>query len=291
MTSAAILLLVAGFLIFLYYLIMFQERGKISHFFGMLAGLWAFFGVFFVVSGAVGTGYFLFFFIILVMGYVVNLFVPEKYYEPILEKVEGVTEKIPSISLSEEGYQRLPVVGKMDEESGLGVLTAFMVFILYFVFLLSPVTPADSDAPVQFEREEGSFKAFPNAYKIEYTNGRAKVVIITIRMVPISKGVVDSAIEKAEPEIRDHIRKEVGEDAEIRKIEENDIKRNGHDAVQKIYEVEWSELGEWGETKKKGTLILEGWYCSNNLEVVAVAVFYPKGMESTREIADNVHCH
>ena len=290
MTTAALLLLLAGLLIFLYYLIMFQGYGRLSHLFGMLAGLWAFFGVFFVMAGAVGTGYFMFFFIILIIGYVANYAVPEEYYEGLLEKVGEVTQKVPSLSFSEENYERIPVIKDMNEESGLGILTAFVVILFYFLFLLTPVTPADSDETAQFDRKESTFQFFPQAKQIEYTNGMAKVAIITIRMIPISKGIVDSAIEKAEPEIRDHIKEEAGRDAEIEEIEDNNIERNGHDAVQKVYKVEWSEIGE--PQTQKGTMVLEGWYCSNKMQVVVVAYFYPSKMGTiTRNLAEDVQCH
>ena len=290
MTMAAFLLLLAGFLIFLYYLIMFQDYGRLSHVFGMLAGLWAVFGVFFVMNGVVGTGYFSFFFIILIIGYVANYVVPEEYYEDLIEKLGELTEKVPSLSVSEENYERIPMIKNMDEESGLGILMVFVIIVLYFLFLLTPVSPADSEETAQFNKKESIFQLFPNAWEIEYTNGMAKVAIITIRMIPISKGIVDSAIDKAEPEIRDHVKKEAGRDAEIEKIEENDIKRNGHEGVQKVYKVEWSEIGE--PQTQKGTMVLDGWYCSDKMQVVVVAYFYPSSQgTTTRNLAEDVRCH
>jgi len=291
MTTAVLLLLIAGLLIFLYYLIMFQEQGKLSHFFGMLAGIWAFFGVFLVMGGVVGTGYFIFLITILVIGYLANLVVPVEYYEDILERVGEVTERIPSISVSEERYERIPVVKNMGEESGLGALTFFVIFILYFLFLLTPVTPATTDAPFQFDEKEGPYRFFPNAYQKSYVNGMAKVVIITMRMIPISKGIIDSGIEKAEGEIEEHIEEEVDRDAEVERVAKRDIERNGHDGIEYEYEVSWEEGGIGGTHDEKGTLILSGWYCSNKLQVVAVGVFYPEGMENTRDLAENVECH
>ncbi len=296
MSLAAILLLLAGLLVFAYYLIMFQEVGKISHFFGLLAGIWAFAGVFFVLGGVVGISYFLIFFLLLTVGYVANFLVPEEYYEDFLGKVGDFTEGMPSVSIDEDDYDKIPFVKNMKAESGLGIITVFAVILLYLVFIMTPLSPAYSDDPFQFQFDgdnDGPIGFLPYTYEKEYKNKNgATVNILSIRMIPLSKSTLDSALDKLEPTIRDSVKEKAGDDFDIEYIGEDDIDRNGHDAIQKEYEVSWEESGPFGTTHKSGRMFLEAWYCHQNLMTVVVGYFYPsESATATQQLVEEITCH
>ena len=283
---AIFLLLLAGFLIFLYYLLMFQDTGRLYHFFGILAGLWLVFGIFMVTAGMVGFGYFLFFIVILSVGWIIDKLVPEDLYGGFLDSVYEQTNKLPSVS--KDSYKRLPMVKDLNQETGLGALTFFLVFILYFLFLMTPVALATSDTLDSWDEEEKILGFIPYVKQQEYKSGNDKVVIVSIRMIPISSNIIDNAIDKAEPKIEEYIKEKYGDGAEIEKIEDDDIERNGHDAIQKVYNV--YERTTFGRTRV-GTMLLEGWYCSNNLKTMAVAIYSPSSVSATKALADDISCH
>lgn len=298
MSFAIFILLLAALPIIYYYLVMHQIYEKVSDIFGILAGLWLFFGIFAIYLGIVGFSFFIIFFLIIIIGFIVQLslkYLPD-IAQDIVEKAQELLDNAPEMNVHKRITKNVSSLQKTSERFGLAIICFGVTIILYISFFTVPVSPADSNETFQFDRNEGYVKHFPNEYRIEYKNGGAIVVIVTLRTIPLSPKMYSDRLRKEVTEItEDKAKEEYGQNVKVDYKGEKDIKVNGHDAIKQEYDIIGKKsTGIWGgevETQVAKMAVI-AWFCNKDFETVVVGYVYPPGLESTTlNIVNSIDCH
>lgn len=298
MSFAIFLLLLASLPIIYYYLIMNQIYGKISDIFGFLAGLWSFLGIIGIYLGIVGFSYFIIFFLLIFIGFIIQIFqkiLPESIND-IFEKTSEILDNAPELTVHEKIMEKVPSLENRSIRLGLAILCFGTVIMLYISFFTVPVSPADSNEPLQFDRNEGYMKRFPNAYRIDYKNGRAFVIIVTLRTIPISSDLYSGKLKNEVSDITEKQAKdEYGQDIRVEFKEESSIEANGHDAVRLLFYIyEKTSGGFFGSDgeSKAAEMVIIAWFCNKDFETVVVGYVYPNNLKAlTENLVDSIDCH
>jgi len=275
MNGAVLIMMLTSLPILYYYYTMYYVNEKTRYLIGLLAGAWTFIGVFLVTAGIIRFWYYIILIIMIIFVY-------------IFEKVMGYLDENFEEGEREEYEIEWPVnVSNLL----MAFLVLFLIIAMYLAFFLIPVSPAradsDSHGGITFDEEGGDFKALPNAYKYEYKSisplNRYYVAIITIRMIPISSAMIDSALDEAKPLVEDYVKEQYGQDVTLEPAGEDEIDVDGHDAVEKTFDV-------MNRNSKIGEMVLVGFYYHEDLETIIIGTFYPndKGDGAFRDMMDGI---
>jgi len=267
---AEILMMITSLPIFYYYYTMYSVNEKTRYLIGLLAGAWAFLGVFLILGGIVRFSYFIILIIIVVLVY---------FFEKIMSYFDE--------EFDEDEYEEYEIEWPVDvSNTTMAFLTLIFVIVLYMAFLVAPVSPARIDDPAGFDEEEGSYKAFPDGYMYEYKKSDGTyVVVLTIRSIPITQGMLGGQLEKGNAEVEEYIKERYGEDTSIDFTSEDTLEIKGYDAVEKNFDITRSGL----VGTKVGEMTLQAFYYHNDLEVIVLGYFYPPGQKAkTVGISDDL---
>lgn len=298
MSFAIIMLLLAALPVIYYYLAMYQIYEKLSDIFGIIAGLWLFFGIFAIYFGIVGFSFFIIFFLIIIIGFIFQFTI--KYLpgivEDIIEKAKELLDNAPEMNVHEKIIEKVPSLQKSSKRLGVAIICFGITILLYLSFFTVPVSPADSNETLQFNRHEGNFKNFPNAYRIDYINGKAIVVIVTLRTIPISPDMYSKRLRDEVKETTEKkAKEEYGADIRVEYQGEESEEVNGHDAIKQqyyIYGKESNGLFNGEKEKKVAEMYVLAWFCNKDFETVVVGYVYPPGLKiSTENLIYSINCH
>jgi len=262
MNGAILIMLLTSLPIMYYYYTMYYVNEKTRYLIGLLAGAWTFIGVFLVTAGIIRFWYYIILVLLVIFVY-------------IFEKIMGYLDENFEEGEKEEYEIEWPVdVSNMV----MAFMVLFLIIIMYFGFFLVAVSPARADNPGNFDEEEGDYKNLPNAYMYEYKNALSQsyVVIITMRMVPISQGMIESALDYAKPEVEEYIKEKYDQDAELELREKEDVEIDGHDAAQHTYDVRWQTT--FGS--RSAVMVLQAFYYHEDMETIIIGYVYPPDGES-----------
>lgn len=252
---AVLLMLITSLPVFYYYYTMYQVNEKTRYLIGMVAGGWAFIGVFLVMAGVVRFWYFIIYILLIIVVYI---------FEKVMEYLDEDFEE----SEQEEYEIEWPVD---VSNTGMALLTLALVIVLYCAFLIAPVSPARINDPSGFDEDESSYKTFPDGYMYEYKKPGTYVVVLTIRAIPISQGMLEDQLEKGNTEVEEYIKEEYGEDTSIEFTGDDTIEIEGYDAVEKDFTIRRSGI----TNTKIGEMTLQAFYYHHDFEVIVIGYFYP----------------
>jgi len=268
---ATLIIMLTALPVLYYYYIMYIVNEKTRYLIGLLAGAWAFLGVLFVIGGVIRFWYFIIFVILIVFVYI---------FEKVMEYLDPDFE---------EGDQEEYEIEWPIEVSNItmAVLVLCMILLMYFAFFLVPVSPAKANDFSGFDEDEGKFKSLPNAYKYEYksTIQRSYVVIITLRMVPVTQGMLESTLDYAKPLVEEYIKDRYNQDATLELRDEGTTEIEDHDAVEQTYDVHWQAIGG----QNSATMVLQAFYYHEDMETIVIGYVYrPDYGSDAVSIADNL---
>lgn len=267
---ALIILLITSLPVLYYYYSMYEVNEKTRYLIGLVAAGWGFLGVFLIRFGVVGFSYFIIYIILIILVY-------------LFEKLMGYFDE----EFDEDEYEEYEIEWPVDvSNSGMAFLTLMFVVVLYLVFLLVPVSPARINDPAGFDEDEGAYKAFPDGYMYEYKKSDGTyVVVLTIRSIPITQGMLGDQLEKGNTEVEEYIKERYGEDTSIDLTSEDTLDIKGYDAVEKNFDIKRTGLID----TKIGEMTLQAFYYHNDLEVIVLGYFYPPGQKAkTVGISDDL---
>ena len=255
---ALLLMLITSLPVFYYYYTMYQVNEKTRYLIGMVAGGWAFIGVFLVMSGIIRFWYFIIYILIVIFVYL---------FEKVMEFIDG--------DFDESEQEEYEIEWPVDVSNrSMAFLTLVLVIVLYCAVLIAPVSPARINDPTGFDEDEGSYKIFPDGYMYEYKKPGTYVVVLTIRSIPISQGMLDGQLEKGNKEVEEYIKEEYGEVSSIELTGEDEIDIEGYDAIEKDFDVRWkNQFGQF----QTAEMTLQAFYYHNDFEVIVIGYFYPSG--------------
>jgi len=272
MNFAIFILMLTAIPVMYYYYTMYEVNEKTRYLIGLLAGVWAFVGILLIRAGVIGFSYFIIFIIIIALVYV---------FEKIMVYVDENFEEA-----DQEEYEiEWPVE---VSNVAMAVIVFLCIILLYFSFFIIPVEPAQVDDPSGFNEDGEVFAGFPNAYKYEYTStgGSSKVVVITIRSIPLTTGFLDSALKKAKPEIEDYIKEKYGQNAKLELVDEGETEVNDHNAVEQEYDVNSGTFGT-----KVADMVLQAFFCHETFQTVVIGYTYPPGGKTaTLGLVGDISC-
>ena len=271
MNLAILILMLSALPVLYYYYSMYEINEKTRYIIGLLAGGWAFVGVLLINAGIIGITYFIVYFLLIILVYVFEKIMP--YINEDFEEAD------------QEEYEREWPVDV--ENSTMAILVCFIVILMYVFFFFTPVSPARADETTGFDEDEEIYKVLPNAYKYEYksTLYQSYVVIITARSIPLNPGMLDSSLDYARPLVEDYIKEKYSQDATLEFREENELEIDGHDAVEKIYDVRWQSLGN----QRTAIMKLQAFFYHEDLETIIIGyVYQPDGQSVTSNLVDSI---
>ncbi len=256
-----IMFLLTALPIIYYFYTMWEVNGKTRYLVGLIAGGWGLLGVFLVIGGIVRFWYYIIYIILLILIF-------------IYEKIMGLLDE----DFDEDEYEDDEIEWPVDvSNSGMAFLVVITVVLFYCIFLITPVSPARISDPIGFDEDEGPYKAFPDGYMYEYKKADGTyVVVLTIRAIPISQGMLEDQLEKGNTEVEEYIKERYGEDTSIEFTRDDTLEIKGYDAVEKDFDIRTTGI----TGTKVGEMTLQAFYYHNDLEVIVIGYFYPPGKKS-----------
>jgi hypothetical protein len=258
---AELMLMVTALPIIYYFYTMYEVNEKTRYLVGLVAGGWGIFGVILVIVGVIQFTYYIIYVILLILVF-------------LFEKIMGLIDE----NFDEDEMDEYEIEWPVEvSNAGMAFIVVIMIVLFYTVFLITPVSPARINDSAGFDEDEGPYKSFPDGYKYEYTKPGSYVVVLTIRAIPISHGMLDGQLENGNKEVEEYIHENYGEDVSIEFTTDDEIDIKGYDAIEKDFDIYRN-----GITKVKiGEMTLQGFYYNDDLEVIVLGYFYPNGAKET----------
>jgi hypothetical protein len=278
--AAVFLLLLTAFPIIVVNLILLKKTRSIGDLFGVIAGLWTFFGLalfwfdvpfskalflFFILNRTMGfslssaqnISYLFLIFGFIITGKVIEVYVPSKALENLsdniaskLDKLNDLSDHLPKRTLP-QALKPFFFLFSTDKNLRrltlcLWVVALILVLSLYSAFFSQEVYPAQTRSTiyghVELECKETIIERKPHHVRIEYRYESAYLVIDSIRTLPLSNDFYEKALKDIKPLVKQHVREACGSDAEVTLIKTSDNEEfNGHEAAMARYRVVWTE--------------------------------------------------
>lgn len=153
-----------------------------------------------------------------------------------------------------------------------------VVALLYVGFFAYPVSPAKPLDGYSFVIDEGTYRALPSIYEVTYTNGKALVVIATIRTVSAPISAYSAAFDRLDGYAEDFAREQYGVEVDVRSLSQDESYAiGGHEGVKHTYGV-FKELViglpplQTTQEVKVAEIGAVAWFC--NVDFESVILFY-----------------
>lgn len=121
---------------------------------------------------------------------------------------------------------------------GISALAYSCVALMYAAFFAYPVSPAAPQSTFDFVIEDKTYSGFPNIHETIYTNGRALLVIATVRTVSAPNSAYSMAFDRVEGYAEEFVAENYGVEVDLREEESSDsYPFSGHSAVRSVFGV------------------------------------------------------
>ncbi len=283
MNLAIIILLVTSLPIIYYYWNLHEVNEKSKYTIGILAGVWAFFGLLLATWGIIGFSYYLILGLLIILVY---------FFEPMMSvlniELEGVHDDYDEDD-EEAGTGEYEVEWPVDVSNlMMGFVVLIVVALMYSAFLFTAVSPARAEDTAGFDEDEKTVKYFPNAIKYEYksVSARGYVVIITVRSVPVTTGMLESALDTVKEDVEEYIWDNYKQDATLELKDEEATDIDGYDGYKQIYDVWWDTIIGG---RKTAEMTLEAFFFNEDFEMIIIGFVYtPEGKAATQRLVDSI---
>ena len=159
------------------------------------------------------------------------------------------------------------------------VLLAYAcVFVLYAAFFASPVSPAEPTDTFDFVIEDRRYSSLPYIHERVYTNGKAFLVIATVRTISAPNSAFSAAFERLDGYAESYAREQYGVEIDIvLEFRDESHEFAGHTGVKFVYSVNKNfTMGlppfTTTQTVKLAELGALAWFC--NVDFESIVMFY-----------------
>lgn len=282
MNLAIFILLITSLPIIYYYWTLHEVNEKSKYSIGILAGIWAFIGILLAAWGVIGFSYYLIFGFLIVLVYI---------FEPVMSvlgiELDGVQDDYDDEE--DDGTGEYEVEWPVDVSNQImGFVVLIVVVLMYSAFLFTTVSPARAEDTAGFDEDEKTVKYFPNAIKYEYKSVSAQsyVVIITVRSIPVTTGMLESALDTVKEDVEDYIWDHYKQDATLELKDEEATDVDGYDGFKQIYDVWWDTIIGG---RKTAEMTLEAFFFNEDFEMIIIGYVYPpEGEAATQRLVDSI---
>ncbi len=110
------------------------------------------------------------------------------------------------------------------------------VALMYAAFFAYPVNPAVPQSTFDFVIEDKEYSSFPSIHETIYTNGRALLVIATVRTVSAPNSAYSMVFDRVEGYAEEFVAENYGVEVDLREEESSEsYPFSGHDAVRSVF--------------------------------------------------------